>query len=753
MASSRTLIPVGTAPWTLAVGLLLLLAPTAEAQSGRAASTTPPAWVIPQMGRAVGCETIVVSDVRAGVEIRDRVAATTLDITLNNRSGRPEQAVLLVPVPSDATVTGFAFEGPASEPTAKLLPRDEARRVYDSIVARQRDPALLEWAGWNMLRSSVFPVPAGGNQRVRISWESLLSGTHDRVDFVLPRSDLAGGPAWQIEVTILGRDVAAVYSPSHALLSQRTAATGPDGAARRVVTAKAESPGAFRLSVVRGQAPSVSVMSYPDPASGGGYFLLIAGTPDGPAGASLPREVTVVLDRSGSMAGAPFERAKAAVLRVLSDLGANDRANIIDFSNSVGRFAPAPLTLDASAASGLRDHVAALRPGGGTNIHDALLEALRQPAPPEGTVATVLFITDGVPTIGRTRERDIRDLVERGNGGGRRVVAIGLGDDLNAPLLDRISDATRSSATYLAMDDDLPARIGEVADRLRGPVLADLSISAADPSRLADIEPARLPDLFRSDSLVVLGRYRGEAPFTVTLEGRGAAGLHRLTAEVDPRQASTANAFVPRLWASRRIAQMVDEVRQLGLDGAAVAWNDPRVRELVGEIVRLSTTWGVLTEYTSMLALEGSNLGDLRALERGCRDALDHRAVQQRVGAAAVSQGDYYNRQKWASNLADARQSALAASPGTPGAAPPASAMNQCGDKTFYRQGRAWADASLAGAEVRVDEEVAWGSPRHQQLLWELVDEGRQSAIALDGEIILRHKGRTLRVCNDRTAP
>jgi len=732
--------------------LIAAAIPEAHAQSAGAApphaASSAPAWIVPQVGRAIGRPAIEVTQVAAQCDIRGRVATTTLDIAVVNRSGRPEQAMLLVPVPSDAIVTGFAFEGPASEPTAKLLPKDEARRIYDQIVARERDPALLEWAGWNLLRSSVFPVPAGGTQRMRISWENLLIGSGDRLDYTLPRSDLVGGAPWTIEVTIHGRDVAAAYSPSHEILTERPLGAGGAPGESLRVRANARAAGSFRLSIVRTSTPSVSVMTYPDPASGGGFFLLLAAAPDAAGTLELSREVTIVLDRSGSLSGAPFERAKAAVLRVLDDLGPADRANVIDFSNSVAKFDAASTALDAAARSRLREYVASLRSGGGTNIHDALLEGLRQPRPADGIVSTILFVTDGVPTIGRTSERDIRALVEQGNAASRRIFAIGLGNDLNAPMLDRIADMTRANATYLAMDDDLPAKIGEVAARLRGPMLAELSLQATDQGRIADLQPSRLPDLFRAGTLVVLGHYRGEAPFTLSLEGRGTGGMQRLAVEVDPRQASTANAFVPRLWASRRIAQLVDEVRQLGLDGATVNWSDPRMRELVGEIVRLSTTWGVLTEYTSMLALEGSNLGDLRALERACTDALQHRAVQQRVGAAAVSQSENFNRQKWDGNVAASRQFVA---PG--GAQVEASAMNQCADRTFYKSGPAWADASLAGRELRVDEEIAWGSDRHRELLWELVDEGRQSAIAMEGEILILHRGRTLLVRNDAAMP
>src|SRR5690606_13440062 len=127
--------------------------------------------------------------VNANVRILEQTAATTLEIKLRNPSQTQIEAVLLLPVPDGAVVSQFALEGSASEPTARVLSRDEARRLYDAIVATVRDPALLEFAGYNLIRSSVFPISPGGTQTLRLSYENLLHAEGKRVDFVLPRSE------------------------------------------------------------------------------------------------------------------------------------------------------------------------------------------------------------------------------------------------------------------------------------------------------------------------------------------------------------------------------------------------------------------------------------------------------------------------------------------------------------------------------------------------------------------------------------
>jgi len=166
---------------------------------------------------------IGVERVDARVEIVEQAARTTLDIGIYNPSGRQAEAVLLLPVPEGAAVSHFAFEGGAAEPTARLLPREEARRIYDEIVARIKDPALLEFAGLNLIRSSVFPVPAGGRQRLRLTYEHVLAADGNRVDYALPRSEsLALRAPWHVSLDVRSKaPISMIYSPSHELVWSR----------------------------------------------------------------------------------------------------------------------------------------------------------------------------------------------------------------------------------------------------------------------------------------------------------------------------------------------------------------------------------------------------------------------------------------------------------------------------------------------------------------------------------------------------
>jgi Ca-activated chloride channel family protein len=702
--------------------------------------------------------------VRASVKILEETAATTLEVELANPGTQPAEAVLLLPVPDGAAVSGFAFEGPAPEPTAKVLPRDQARRLYDEIVNRLRDPALLEFAGFNLIRSSLFPVPARGRQRVQLTYEHLLDRDGQRIDYVLPRSEsLAARTPWEIRAEVRSKaKVSMVYSPSHDLVTKRVDASH---VSVNLAESSRMNPGSFRLSFLRETGElTASLFAYPDPKVGGGWFLLMAGLPAASSEerGRVKREVTLVIDRSGSMAGTKMDQARAAALQVIEGLSDGERFNVIDYSTAVARFADAPVAKDRAVTLQARDYVAALRPGGGTNIYDALSEALRQPHE-EGFLPIVLFLTDGVPTVRNTSEPAIRELVEKGNVHRRRFFTFGVGADVNAPLLDRIADATRASTTYVLPGEDVEVKVAQVYKRLYGPVLADVKVETLgadgrpDTRRMRDLIPSEVPDRFDGDSVIVLGQYSGEEPLEFRIRGEYLGRPREFRFSFGVERATTRNAFVPRLWATRRIAYLVDQVRELGaamstapVGGPPVAIGDPRFRELTDEILRLSTEFGILTEYTSFLATDGANLGSWRELADACGDNLEGRAVRARFGESAVAQGCNFNERKGKETV-DYRNGFMDEKL----ARVEVATVQQVCDRAFFQNRGQWVDGRLIGKQdaqkspaLPPDEVIEFGSEAHKRLLDELITEGRQSAISMRGDILLEHRGRRLLVRN-----
>jgi Ca-activated chloride channel family protein len=688
------------------------------------------AWISPNT-RLIHTQAVQVTQVDARIDLADQIATTTLDIALRNPTNRPLESELIVPVPHGAVLKAFAFEGGNAEATARLLPRDEARRIYDSIVAQTRDPALLEFVGHAVVKSSVFPVPANGTQKVRVTYEQLLEADGARLDYVLPRSEAGEySVPWKLSMRVKSASrIASVYSPSHEIAVKQ-----PSGN-EASLTCETKDPGAFRVSLLRETKDEMtaSLLAYPDPKIGGGYFLVMIAPPKPKADAvPIKREVTLVIDRSGSMAGPKLDQVKAAALQVIEGLNDSEGFNLIVYNEAVEMFAAQPVIKNAETTKQARDYIGALRVSGGTNIHDSIVEALRQ-KPLDGMLPLVLFLTDGLPTIGQTSEKAIREAVAKGNPHQRRVFTFGVGVDVNTPLLSRIARETRASAEFVLPKEDVEIKVGRVFDRLRGPLLTRPALRVLDdPNRVSDFIPSPLPDVFEGEQILLSGTYRGEAPLHFQLTGASAEGERKFDFTFNLDKASTANAFVARLWASNKIAVLSEAIRDLGADGATA-----NTTELVNEIVRLSTQFGILTEYTAFLAEEGTSLAAAPANASKAAFNYSDKAMKMRSGPAAVSQAGNLQKAVESKQLnvrnrfLDDKMKAVEIT-----------SVQQVQAGAFFNKGNRWSDANASKSERAPDRTIEIGSAEFGRLVDELAADNRQSLLALRGELLLEHRGQ-----------
>ena len=782
-----------TMQYLLCTGLIFCLLATAmpghaqqiSPQPGTSAAggftTTASNIIIPQ-SRAYAltprAQQVQISGVTADVSIVQQVATTTLDINLSNPGNQQQEAEMLVPVPEGATVRAFTFAGAASEATAKLLPKAEAKHLYKSIVSKLRDPALLEFAGYNLVRSSVFPVPARGTQRIKLVYEHVLVADGSRVDYVLPRSEsFESATPWQITVRVQSKSISTVYSPSHQIATERIGA----GAFKvEVANVPKVEPGPFRMSyLLEGDGLTASLLAYPDASVGGGYFLLLAGVPavaqtgrDVPA---IKREVTLVIDRSGSMSGEKIEQARAAALQTLEGLNEGEAFNVIDYHDVVEMFAPRPVVKNSATMSAAREYVKRLKVAGSTNIHDALVEAVRQPAT-EGMLPLIIFLTDGQPTAGEVREKAIRDAVVAANVHKRRIFSFGVGFDVNAPLLNSIANSTRAASVFVLPKENVELKVAQVLRRLAGPVLADPQLATLDaggqPTTRAvrELLPGELPDVFEGDQIVLLGQYQGDAPLRFRISGNYFGTPRAFDFKFDLKNATTRNSFVPRLWASRKIARLVEQISEAGADDSALAVSssrtgmvsahrgvpatasstattaatlDPKLKELVDEIVRLSTEFGVLTEYTAFLATEGTDFSARDKLNEQAQNSLVRNAQNTRSGMGGVSQGMNVSAQRTQSSVNRSNNFFTQSMERVE-----FTNVQQVTDRTFFRRHNRWVDARALASEktTKPDAVVEFGTPAFDRLVERLVAEGRQGILALSGEMLLMVDGKTILV-------
>jgi Ca-activated chloride channel homolog len=684
---------------------------------------------------------IRVYEVNADILLVESAAITTLTIRIENMTNTRQEAELLLPVPPGAAVSGFAYDGPGPMTSAQVLPIEEARRIYHGLVAQIRDPALAEFVGYNLIRTSVFPVEARARQQVVISYEHICPVQDNRVDYALARTEsLQYQIPWTIKADIRSSQaISTVYSPSHVVYAFRTS----DHEISVMIEAEAKfTPGPFQMSyVVQADDIAASVLAYPDETGHGGYFLLLAGVPEvnSPPGESngIQRELTLVIDKSGSMSGNKIVQARNAALQVIEGLDLGERFNVILYDNALQMLSTEPLVKTAQSTLQAYDYIDAVRAQGGTNLYGALELALAG-EPAADVLAIVLFLTDGQPTAGNTNEVDIRNLVTAGNPYERRVFTFGVGYDVNAQLLDALAEQSRAHATFVLPDESVETKVAEVFGTLAGPVLADPHLSIlneqaqAAVGRTLDVLPTVLKDLFAGDRLVVLGRYLGGDALVFELSGNYLGEQRSFQFEFDPNQADLRNGFVPRLWASRKVAELIDQIQILGAD-PSLTEDDPRVTELTSSIIALSTEFGIITEYTAFLALEGTELSNAAQLlgqtagnlAQGASGRSGSGAVSQSMNNAMQRSQDVLNRDSSYLNSSMERTRIVNA--------------QQANDLTFFFKDGWWIDSRLADIQDQLDPDrtVVFGTDEFFDLGLDLALENRQGALAFAQDTVI----------------
>ncbi len=702
------------------------------------------AFVPPDCHRA-----IEITEVEVKIDILEQTATTTIEIRLENKTNRRQEAELVLPVPDGAVVRGFAYDGPGGMITAKVLPKEEAKKIYERLVAKIRDPALAEFIGYNLIQSSVFPVEPRGKQKVRLTYEHLLETDLNRVDYVLPRTEsLEYSVPWKITADIKSKSpISAVYSASHKVYMHRVSETE---VSVKIEAEAEKQPGPFRLSyLMEKNGVTASMFAYPDKKVSGGYFLLFAGLPAdiSKQDNTIRREVTIVIDRSGSMRGEKIEQVKEAALQIISGLKEDEAFNVIIYSNTVESFSKNAVKKSRETEQAVQKYIEGITATGGTNIYDALKTALEQ-EPMEGYLPIVLFLTDGLPTVSNTSEIGIRELATKTNPYKRRVFTFGVGFDVNAPLLEKIAEESRAKAEFVQPKEDVEVKVGRVFARLSGPVLAEPELEVLNKDggeavgRVRDILPAKLPDMFEGDKLILLGEYVGDEPIQFRIKGNylGKERTFKFTFEFD--KADVKNGFVARLWASRKIAELIDVIRQTGAE-PGVSTDDPKIKELVDEIVRLSTEFGILTEYTAFLAKEGTELSDRELVLREAGSELGRRAMRVRAGKGAVSQSYNIAAQKQAVTMSygneyldeDMQRVRI-------------TNVQQINDRAFYNRNNQWIDSGIVDKEkdIKPDKTIEFGSEEFFELAERLAKENRQGSIALRGEVVLSVDGQIILV-------
>jgi len=597
---------------------------------------SPPDWRPPPVWRPAFQQVLTIDSVHIHTAIAGGVAQTEVEQTWRNDTDRPQEGSYLFPLPEGATVSDFALYDGDRKMVGRLLDKDQAADTYEGIVRRQQDPALLRYVGRGAYEVKLYPVPPHATRRVTLKYAEALppeGGDSRKYVYSFLGGTLGGGAAGgplpretTVQVTLQDdASLANIYSPTHDVSIRRTGDTTAtvswEAKDSRVkddfilyYSTVRHDPVGLGLLAYNVSLPGAHLAAFRPGAEGkrdSGYFLLMASpkmtAADAPA---LPKRVVLVLDRSGSMAGPKIEQARNALAYVLQSLRPGDEFNVMTFNDANDILSPSGLlrATPDNVKRGLA-FVKGIEAEGGTNIHDALGAALRMfpTAQNDGVQNMTIFLTDGLPTEGETDDAkitaDARALSRARN---VRLFDFGVGYDVDVHFLDRLAQANRGDSDYVRPEEDIEAKVSRFYKKVASPVLTDVHVDLGG-AQTAELYPnaSELPDLFSGSQLLIAGRYTGSGPVTARLSGMvGGKPVSYALSTTLPAVADT-NDFLPRLWATRKIGYLLDSIRLRKTDssGGSGSADDP---ELVGEIVRLSKEYGVITPYTSFLVTDGS---------------------------------------------------------------------------------------------------------------------------------------------------
>ena len=558
----------------------------------------PPRPISPQITLP---RALPIKSIRIDAKIAGQVATTHVEQVFRNDTDATLEGTYFFPLPETASITEFAIWEGDRRLVGEVRSREEARRIYDEIVRRQRDPGLLEYAGKDLFQASIFPILPRSDKKLELTYTQVLKAETATVAYRYPLGtghNLASIGQVSGRVAVEGREpLRNIYSPSHQIEVAR------DGGERRA-RVSFETPGGgreaqdFQLFYTLSKDDfGLSLLTHREPGKQG-YFLLMLSPKENLTEAEYAaKDIVFVLDTSGSMAAdGKMEKARAALLFGVRTLRPNDRFNVISFAGEERLMAGGLIAADDAGRARGVSFVESLRPVGGTNINDALLAALKQFDATNDRPRILVFMTDGLPTVG---EKDIRRIIENARGArteGTRLFNFGVGYDVNTALLDKLAAENGGTADYVEPKEDIEIKVSSFFTKVNYPVLTDLKLEMGGVE--TDLMyPRAMPDLFRGTQIALIGRYRNERDLrSVVMSLRGRTGREARTFTYPNMRfplEENDNDFLPRLWATRRVGWLMEQIRDSG-----------EQRELRDEVVDLGTRYGIVTPYTSYLALD-----------------------------------------------------------------------------------------------------------------------------------------------------
>lgn len=581
------------------------------------------------------------------VRIDGPMAQVSVEQTFENPFSGPIEAVYVFPMDDDAAVHAYSFRIGEREVVGRIEERDAARQRYEDARDAGQTAGLLEQAKPNVFVHSLANIAPGEMITVRFEYVTLLDYRNETgyrfhfpmtigpryvsPDALTPNTVGGGGGAAgavtvpyvdeglaEVEIVVradAGVPLRGVHSTSHFIDVQAR-----DTEARITLSEVTTAPDRDFVVDLRtaGEQTLLAALTHRDRELGGYFALMVQPKLQYAEEDVTPREVVLLVDVSGSMGGAPIDRARQVAEGLLNTLRPVDHFNIVTFASGTTRFSSQPVQADPERVRNAVRFVRSLTAGGGTELDDGLREALYG-RPADERVRQVFLLTDG----GIGYEEDVLALAQGavgGDGGVNRVFPVGISDAPNRYLLDRLAEQARGFASYLDLRSEVSETVDLLARRTAAPYLTDLTIDWGG-LRVEDLTPTRLPDVYAGLPVVISGRYDGPSAGEIVLRGRRGRRTFELPLELVLPAAEDRPA-VAYLWARQRIRALLAQQ----YDGEVAAVRD--------EVTRLGLRFGLVTPYTSYVAVD-----EARTVEGAPRTVTQPNATPSGYGGGRTSGG------------------------------------------------------------------------------------------------------------------
>jgi len=685
-----------------------------------------------------------IKSIKIDTKISSQVATTHVEQVFRNDTPATLEGTYLFPIPEAASIAEFAIWDGDKRLVGEVRTREEARRIYDEIVRRQRDPGLLEYAGKDLFQASIFPILPHSDNKLEITYTQVVRAEGGTVSYRYPLGTgrqiaQIGSVAGRVEVESK-EPLRNVYSPTHAIDVKRNSDR------RSLVSFDSESgkePQDFQLFyTISKEDFGLTLLTHREPGKQGYFLLMISPKDDWTDQEYSAKDVVFVVDTSGSMAEeGKMEKARAALLYGVRILRPQDHFNIVSFAGEEHLMEAQLIAADDKGRARGEAFVKALKPVGGTNINQSLLASLRQFSEMDRERPKMLvFITDGLPTVDETNVSKIIDNVRKATRPGVRLFTFGVGYDVNTALLDKLAAENGGVADYVEPKEDLEVKVSNFFSKVNYPVLTDLKLDLGG-AQTDLIYPRGIPDVFRGSQVTLIGRYSNESDLNAVklkLSGKSGGAVRSYTYDnLSFPLRTDANEYLPRLWATRRVGWLMEQVRSNG-----------EQKELRDEIIDLGTRYGIVTPYTSYLALEEGDVSrrtNLMVLQPGTArpsggfgrlnaptsaPAPSTSSVQVVTGAEAIQQSKAARDQQESLMLVDKDTRT--------------DAVKRAAGKTFYLIEGVWTDSEYKAESGLPETVLVFGSDEYFALLNQHPKLG--SYFALGERVIVVLEGRVYKV-------